>query len=298
MRLVTFVQDGRERLGGVVGDQVIDLAAAHEARVGGYRLPTEMRAFLEAGPDAWAEAERTLAAPELSPFAQPLSGVRLLAPIPNPSKIVAIGQNYLDHVREQNAPVPDRPIIFTKFPTSIIGPEDEIRWDPALTEKVDWEVELAVVIGRRARRVPAEQAYEHIFGYTIANDVSARDLQFGDGQWVRSKSLDTFCPLGPWIVTRDEIPDPHRLAIRCRVSGELVQSSCTDQMIFRIPYLVEFISRAFTLLPGDVILTGTPPGVGHFRKPPRYLRHGDVVTVEIEGIGAMSNPCRTEGNDE
>jgi 2-keto-4-pentenoate hydratase/2-oxohepta-3-ene-1,7-dioic acid hydratase in catechol pathway len=294
MRLVTFVQDGRERLGGLIDDQVIDLAAAHQAYIGGYHLPSAMRAFLEAGPDAWAEAERTLTAVDLSPFARPLSGVRLLAPIPDPSKVVAIGQNYLDHVREQNAPVPDRPIIFTKFPTAIIGPNDEIRWDPALTGKVDWEVELAVIIGRRARRVPAERAYEYVFGYTIANDVSARDLQFSDGQWVRSKSLDTFCPLGPWIVTRDEILDPHALAIRCRVNGELMQSSCTDQMIFRIPYLIEFISRAFTLLPGDIILTGTPPGVGHFRKPPRYLRNGDVVTVEIEGIGVMSNPCRTE----
>jgi len=278
----------------MLGDQVIDLAAAHDARVGGYHIPTDMRTFLEAGPDAWAEAERTLAAPDLRPFARPLAGVRLAAPVPDPSKVVAIGQNYLDHVREQNAPIPDRPIIFTKFPTAIIGPGDEICWDPALTDKVDWEVELAVVIGRRARRVPAEQAYDYVFGYTIGNDVSARDIQMGDGQWVRGKSLDTFCPLGPWLVTRDEIPDPHDLPIRCRVNGEIVQDSRTDQLIFRIPYLIESISRAFTLLPGDIILTGTPPGVGHFSKPPRYLRNGDVVTVEIEGIGVMSNPCRTE----
>ncbi len=295
MRLATFIQDGQWRLGGILGDQIIDLAAAHDARLGGYHIPTDMRSLLEAGPDAWEEVARTLALSDLDTFARPLAGVKLAAPIPNPSKVVAVGQNYLDHVREQGAEPPDHPIIFAKFPTAVIGPNDEIRWDPALTDKVDWEVELAVVIGREARRVPADRAYEYIFGYTVANDVSARDLQFTDGQWVRAKSLDTFCPLGPWIVTKDEIPDPHGLPIRCRVNDEIVQDSSTDQLIFRVPYLIEFLSHAFTLLPGDVILTGTPPGVGHFRKPPRYLRDGDTVTVEIEGIGALSNPCRTEG---
>ncbi|MCD6289193.1 MAG: fumarylacetoacetate hydrolase family protein [Anaerolineae bacterium] len=294
MRLATFIQDGRWRLGAIVGDEIIDLASAHDARLGGYHLPSDMRSLLEAGPDAWSEVERTLASGDLAPFARPLTGVKLTAPIPNPSKIVAVGQNYMDHVKEQGAEIPDHPIIFTKFPTSVIGPDDEIRWDPGLTSKVDWEVELAVVIGREARRVPADRAYEYVFGYTIANDVSARDLQFADGQWVRGKSLDTFCPLGPWIVTWDEIPDPHELPLRCLVNGEVVQDSCTDQMIFQIPHLIEFLSRAFTLLPGDVILTGTPPGVGHFRTPPRYLQDGDIVTVEIEEIGALTNSCHTQ----
>jgi 2-keto-4-pentenoate hydratase/2-oxohepta-3-ene-1,7-dioic acid hydratase in catechol pathway len=272
-----------------MGDQVVDLAAAAS-------LPADMRAFLEAGPDAWATASRTLASVDLAPFARPLAATKLAAPIANPSKVVAIGQNYMDHVREQNAQIPDHPVVFAKFPSSIVGPGDAIRWDPALTHKVDWEAELAVVIGRTARHVLAAQADDYIFGYTVANDVSARDLQLemkGD-QWVRGKSLDTFCPLGPWIVTQDEVPDPHGLPIRCLVNGEVVQNSRTDQLIFNVPFLIEFLSRAFTLLPGDVILTGTPPGVGHFHKPPRYLGGGDVVTVEIDGIGSLSNPCRTE----
>ncbi|MCX7671451.1 MAG: fumarylacetoacetate hydrolase family protein, partial [Anaerolineae bacterium] len=200
----------------------------------------------------------------------------------------------MDHVLEGGRKPPERPVLFAKLPTSVIGPGDEIRWEPALSDKVDFEAELAVVIGRTARRVKAAEAYDYVFGYTCANDVTARDLQDTDGQWVRSKSLDTFCPVGPWIVTRDEIPEPHGLPIRCQVNGEVVQQSTTDMLIFRIPFLIEFLSRAFTLLPGDLILTGTPPGVGHYRKPPRYLRDGDVVTVTVERIGALTNICRTE----
>jgi len=289
MRLLAFIQDGQRRLGALVGDQVVDLAAA-----GMIAPATTMRELIEAGPEAWARLADDLTSTDSASFSHPLAGLKLVAPLA-PSKVIAIGQNYFDHVHEQGAQLPDRPIVFAKFPTSVIGPGDEIRWDPALTDQVDWEAELAVVIGRTARRVPAGRAYEYVFGYTVANDVSARNLQFGDGQWVRGKSLDTFCPLGPWIVTRDEIPEPHGLPIRCRVNGELVQDSRTDQLIFRVPDLIEFLSRAFTLLPGDVILTGTPPGVGHFRHPPRYLHAGDVVTVEVEGIGALSNRCRTDG---
>ena len=150
------------------------------------------------------------------------------------------------------------------------------------------------MIGRTARRVAAADAYDYVFGYTCANDVTARDIQRDDGQWVRGKSLDTFCPLGPWIVTRDEIPEPHGLQIRCRVNGETVQDSHTDQLIFDIPTLIEFLSRSFTLLPGDIILTGTPPGVGHFRNPPRYLQDGDTVEIQVERIGVLRNTCRTE----
>jgi 2-keto-4-pentenoate hydratase/2-oxohepta-3-ene-1,7-dioic acid hydratase in catechol pathway len=286
MRLLTFEDRGVRRLGALVGEQVVDLAAA------GAVTAADMRGLLEAGPAAWAELAGDLASRDCAPFARPLAGLKLDAPV-RPSKIVAIGQNYFDHVREQNAALPERPIIFAKFPTTIIGAGDEIRWEPALSEQIDWEAELAVVIGRPARRVRAEDAYEYVFGYTVANDVTARDLQRGDGQWVRGKSLDTFCPLGPWIVSRDELPEPHGLPIRTRVNGETVQDSRTDQLIFRIPTLIEFISRAFTLLPGDIILTGTPPGVGAYRKPPRFLKDGDVVTVEVAGIGALTNPCRT-----
>ena len=292
MRLLTYLEAGQPKLGALAGESVVDLAAA--LSVNGEPVPSTMRELIEEGPTAWARAAEVLARAPLGPFLRPLQGLKLDAPVPNPSKIIAIGMNYADHAREQGKKPPERPIVFAKYPTTVIGPGDEIRWDPTLSNKVDWEVELAVVIGRTTRRVAAADAFEYVFGYTVANDVTARDLQDSDGQWVRSKSLDTFCPLGPWIVTRDEIPDPHGLAIRCLLNGELVQDSKTDQLIFRIPQLVEYLSRAFTLLPGDLILTGTPPGVGHHRKPARYLGDGDVVTVEIDGIGSLSNPCRTE----
>jgi 5-carboxymethyl-2-hydroxymuconate isomerase len=165
-----------------------------------------------------------------------------------------------------------------------------VKIDMGLTRQVDWEVELAVVIGRRARRVPAERALDHVFGYTVANDVSARDLQFSDGQWLRGKSLDTFCPLGPVVVTADEVGDPQRLGLRCRVNGATVQESSTAEMLFGVAELVAFCSRAFTLEPGDVLLTGTPWGCGAFMDPPRFLAPGDVLETEVEGIGTLRNP--------
>ncbi len=223
----------------------------------------------------------------------PLDRVRFAPAVTRPSKILAIGLNYLDHIRESKGTVPDAPLVFAKFPSSLTAHGCAVTWDPAVTRKVDFEAELAVVIGRRATRVAEEEAMEAVFGYTCANDVSARDLQFGDGQWVRGKSLDTFCPLGPWIVTRDALPDPHDLALTCRVNGVLMQESRTDQMIFPVPFLVSYLSRHFTLLPGDVILTGTPHGVGTFRDPSVYLQDGDEVAVEIQHIGTLVNPCRT-----
>ena len=294
MRLVTFVQNGGTRLGVVVdGEQVVDVAAAEQA-IHGRPAPQDMiRDLIAGGPEAWARLEGALRQGLLAAFCRPLASVELTAPL-QPSKICAIGLNYLDHVLEGGRKPPERPLLFAKLPSSVIGPGDAICWEPALSDKIDFEAELAVVIGRPTRRVAAADAYDYVFGYTCANDVTARDLQDTDGQWTRAKSLDTFCPLGPWIVTRDEVPDPHNLPIRCAVNGEVVQNSRTDQLIFRIPALIEFLSRAFTLLPGDVILTGTPPGVGHYRKPPRYLRDGDVVTVTIDGIGALTNVCRTD----
>ena len=293
MRLLTYLADGERRLGALVGDQVVDLAAAQAARTGGSGAIAEMRALIAAGPDVWARLASDLATNDLSAFSRPLAETKLAAPV-QPSKICAIGLNYLDHVLEGGRPIPQSPVLFAKLPSAVIGPGDTICWEPALSDKIDWEAELAVVIGRTARRVRAADAYDYVFGYTCADDVSARDLQDRDGQWTRAKSLDTFCPLGPWIVTRDEVPDPHSLPIRCTVNGEVVQNSNTDQLIFRVPELIEFLSRAFTLLPGDIILTGTPPGVGHYRNPPRYLQDGDTVAVEIEGIGALVNVCRTE----
>jgi 2,4-didehydro-3-deoxy-L-rhamnonate hydrolase len=284
MKLVTYDGGQGPRLGLIADDQVIDVAEAS-----GGQLPADMRSFLELG-DAGLEQARSL-----SGNGTALGDVRLMAPILNPSKIVAIGLNYMDHCREQGIQPPTRPTTFTKFPSSIIGPGDEIRWNPQLTQKVDWEVELAVVIGKKARNISADEALDYIAGYTICHDVSARDLQLEKGdQWIVGKSLDTFCPLGPVLVTRDEIADPHNLSLRCLVNGEAVQDSNTSELIFNIPYLLEFLARGITLLPGDVITTGTPDGVGAFLKPPIFLKHGDEVTVAIEGIGEMTNRCVEE----
>jgi 2-keto-4-pentenoate hydratase/2-oxohepta-3-ene-1,7-dioic acid hydratase in catechol pathway len=200
----------------------------------------------------------------------------------------------MDHCLEAGVEPPTSPVIFTKFSTAVIGPGAEIRWDPELTSMVDYEVELAVVIGRSARRVSTDDALAYVAGYTVCNDVSARNLQFGDGQWVRGKSLDTFCPMGPWLVTRDEIPDPQRLAVRTTLNGEVMQDSTTAEMIFGVKALIAFASRAFTLRPGDLIITGTPPGVGVFRDPQVFLKDGDEITLEIEGIGQLTNTCVEE----
>jgi 2-keto-4-pentenoate hydratase/2-oxohepta-3-ene-1,7-dioic acid hydratase in catechol pathway len=288
MKLVTFTTGTDARLGAVRDDRVIDLAA-----VSGGRLPSDMLSFLQRG-EAAIQLARELCQARDAVATVPLSGVRLMAPIPNPSKVVAIGLNYMDHCREKNVKPPEAPIMFAKFPSSVVGPGDAIRWDPALTDQVDHEVELAVVIGHTARRVPAADALDYVAGYTVCNDVSARDLQFGDTQWVRGKSLDTFCPLGPWLVTRDEIPDPQDLRLRCTVNGDCRQDSTTAEMIWGVRQLIETISQACSLFPGDVIATGTPHGVGVYRSPQVFLEDGDVVTVEVEGIGQLTNHCVEE----
>jgi 2-keto-4-pentenoate hydratase/2-oxohepta-3-ene-1,7-dioic acid hydratase in catechol pathway len=222
----------------------------------------------------------------------------LLAPVPRPGKVVAIGRNYREHAEEEGVEPPAAPLIFSKWSSSVVGPGAEIRWDPGLTAQVDYEAELAVVIGQRTRRVAVADALDHVLGYTCLNDVSARDLQFGDGQWVRGKSLDTFCPMGPVMVTADELGDPQDLAIRCSVDGEVVQDARTSQMYFSVAEIISHCSMAFTLEPGDIVATGTPSGVGVFRKPPRFLREGDRVSVEIEGIGILENVCRFEAATE
>lgn len=212
-----------------------------------------------------------------------------------PGKVVAIGLNYRDHADESGAAPPERPLVFAKFPSSVIGPADPIVIDPELTERVDWEVELAVVIGRRMRGVSADEALDYVFGYTVANDVSARDVQFGDGQWTRGKSFDSFCPLGPVVVTADELGSVDDLRLTTRVNGELMQDDSTSNMIFNVSELLAFCSRSFTLEPGDVLLSGTPPGCGEFMDPPRSLVPGDLVEVGIEGIGTMTNPVVATG---
>jgi 2-keto-4-pentenoate hydratase/2-oxohepta-3-ene-1,7-dioic acid hydratase in catechol pathway len=220
------------------------------------------------------------------------SGLAHLPPVGRPGKIIAVGRNYREHAAEEGLDAPSDPILFAKFPSALAGHGAPIVWRAADTGQVDYEAELAVVIGRTARDVPAERALDHVLGYTCLNDVSARDLQFGDGQWVRGKSLDTFCPMGPCIVTGDEIPDPGALAVRCLVNGEVVQDASTREMVHSVPALIAFCSRFMTLEPGDVIATGTPGGVGVFREPPRFLGDGDEVTVEIDGIGRLTNICR------
>ena len=216
------------------------------------------------------------------------SSVRIAAPVPFPGKIICIGLNYRDHAEESGMQIPTTPIIFSKFPTCVIGSGESIKL-PVGSFQVDYEAELAVVIGRRAQRVRASQAMDHIFGYTNFNDVSARDFQFADGQWQRGKSCDTFAPMGPFIATPDDVKDPHNLRISFRLNGETLQDSNTDQLIFKIPELVEFLSRVITLEPGDVIATGTPKGVGFARKPPVFMNEGDIAEVEIEGLGVLSN---------
>jgi 2-keto-4-pentenoate hydratase/2-oxohepta-3-ene-1,7-dioic acid hydratase in catechol pathway len=213
-------------------------------------------------------------------------------PLPTPGKIVAIGLNYMDHIREAGMEVPTSPLVFAKFPSSVIGHGDPIVLDRALTQRVDWEVELAVVIGRELRDVAVADALNYVAGYTVANDVSARDVQFADGQWVRGKSFDTFCPLGPRVVEPAAIGDPQDLRLRTRVNGELVQDSNTSEMVFGVAELLAFCSRSFTLNAGDVVLTGTPWGCGEFMDPRRSLQDGDVVEVEIDGIGTLANPVQ------
>jgi 2-keto-4-pentenoate hydratase/2-oxohepta-3-ene-1,7-dioic acid hydratase in catechol pathway len=220
-----------------------------------------------------------------------LEDARLTAPVPRPGKLICIGLNYRDHALEQGAPVPESPIVFSKFTTSIIGPEDQVVVPAACTQP-DYEAELAVVIGRTAKNVPRAKAYEHVFGYCAFNDISGRDFQFADKQWQRGKSCDTFAPMGPFVATREEIKDPHGLAIRLRLNGEVMQNSRTDQLIFGVPELIEFLSASITLEPGDIIATGTPPGVGFARKPPIYLKSGDRMEVEIDGLGVLVNNVR------
>ena len=301
MKLVTFIDAGTPRLGAVVEQRVVDLPRAVAASPAGSvqpGFPTSMRALLAAGDDAMQVARDALAwlaadgAAELPGLSYPLDETRLAPPVPNPSKIVCCGQNYADHCREQNKPLPKNLILFSKFPTALIGYGDAITWPAGTSQQVDYEAELAFVIGKRAHNVPVEDAYDYIAGYTIANDVSARDVQFGDGQWIRGKSFDTFCPLGPALVTADEIDDPHSLAIRCRVNGHLLQDSNTAELVFKVPQILSFISQTATLLPGDIVLTGTPAGVGVFRDPQIFLHPGDQVEVEIDKLATLHNYVR------
>jgi 2-keto-4-pentenoate hydratase/2-oxohepta-3-ene-1,7-dioic acid hydratase in catechol pathway len=284
MKLATFVRNGRRTVGVVIDDAVVDLAVAAPG------LPTEMLGLLEAGPAAMAVA-RAAAGRALARV--PLAEVELDAPIRRPPKILAVGLNYADHIRETGAARPEVPVIFNKQSTAVVGPGRAILVPPE-SACVDYEGELAMVIGTRCRRVPRSRAREVVAGLTICNDVSIRDWQKRTPTMTMGKSWDTHCPLGPCIVTLDEIADPQALWLVTRVNGEIRQRACTAEMIFDCWELIAHISTAFTLEPGDVISTGTPAGVAMARTPPRWLRAGDVVSVEIEKLGVLSNPVAEE----
>lgn len=295
MRLVSFrtpaafvAEPGREARLGIAESGTIVPASSL-----GHGLPGTMADLLadwETALPALEAAYRSSDTPETIELAD----LELLAPVPRPGKIVAAGVNYTSHGTEQAKDPPDHPVLFAKMPTAVIGDGAEIRWSPALTQAVDFEAELAVVIGRTCRRVSESEALTFVAGYTCLNDVSARDLQYSDKQFVRGKSLDTFAPMGPWLVTANDIADPQALHIRCLVNGEVMQDASTAEMIFGVAHLVSFCSQAFTLEPGDVIATGTPAGVGWFREPKQMLHDGDEVVIEIEGIGRLVNRCREE----
>ncbi|XP_066423576.1 fumarylacetoacetate hydrolase domain-containing protein 2-like [Molothrus aeneus] len=285
LRLVRFrgAAGGGPRLGleEAPGGDLVDLSAAEP------ELPRSMREFLEIGPRGLELARRVL---QSGQHRVPRGAARLLAPIGDPQKVICVGLNYHDHCQEQAAKVPREPLIFSKFPSAIAGPFDDIV-HPQDTSELDWEVELAAVIGKRGRHIEESVALEHVLGFTVANDVSARDWQMrrNGRQWLLGKTFDTFCPLGPAIVTREAVPDVHNLWIRCSVNGQRMQDSNTQRLIFGVPALVAWVSRFVTLVPGDVLLTGTPAGVGVFRKPPVFLKPGDEVQCEIEELGAICN---------
>ncbi|HKR23212.1 MAG TPA: fumarylacetoacetate hydrolase family protein [Pyrinomonadaceae bacterium] len=233
--------------------------------------------------------EKALAAANEKGWLAPSTDAYWFAPVPRPGKLICIGLNYKDHAAESKMAIPEQPVVFSKFTTSVIAPGEPVVLPPS-SKQVDYEAELAVIIGRRAKNVSADRALDYVLGYTAVNDVSARDFQFADGQWQRGKSCDTFAPMGQTIITTDAIPDPHKLSIKLILNGQTMQDSNTDQLIFGVPRLIEFLSQTITLDPGDVIATGTPAGVGFARTPPVFLKPGDEMEVQIEGMGGLNNP--------
>ena len=285
MRFVTFEYGGKIGPGLMAPDEtVIDLSAA------GFSTLLDL---IEAGDDGRAKAE-AFAAGAKAENKRAFSTVKLLAPIPRPNKLICVGLNYRDHAAETGATIPDVPTIFNKFATAVIGPGADIVL-PKVSKSPDYEAEFAFVVGRGGRHIAADDWQEHVWGYTIINDVSARDYQRATTQWLMGKTFDTFAPMGPWIVTADEIPDPHNVNIQLEIDGETLQDSNTRELIFKIPQLIAFLSSVFTLEPGDIVSTGTPAGVGVARKPPRFLRPGEEVIVKVQGIGELSNPVVAEG---
>jgi 2-keto-4-pentenoate hydratase/2-oxohepta-3-ene-1,7-dioic acid hydratase in catechol pathway len=283
MRLATLRTPSGPRAAAFVDNRYVDLSATDAA------LPRTVRQLLEGGPTVLQAAEQ--AARRANAVRLEAAAVKLLPPVPDAPKIICLGLNYRDHAQETGAAIPSEPIVFSKYPTALIGPGDPIVLPP-VSKEVDFEAELVIVVGKRGRPRSAEEARSFVAGYTVGHDVSARDWQLKkEGkQWMIGKTFDTFAPTGPWLVTADEVPDPHALPIRLRLNGQTMQDSNTSQMIFRAADVLAYLAKVFTLEPGDLIFTGTPPGVGMARKPPVFLKPGDVVEVEIDGVGSLRNP--------
>jgi acylpyruvate hydrolase len=311
MKLVTYSWKGNAVLGALSDDRVVNLRRAHaaalrhrgdadELAVADLRVPGDLSALLRGGAASMEAARRALRfAEEQGPdrvggTCCPLAEVELLAPVQRPGKVVCVGLNYRSHLAETGERAPDYPILFHKAATSVIGHRQAIVL-PRVSRQVDYEGELAVVIGRQAKYVAEPDALAYVAGYTCANDVSANDLEFRTSQWTSGKMLDTFCPLGPVLLTADEVPDPAALRLRTTVNGRTVQDERTSDMVFSVPFLVSYVSSLATLEPGDLILTGTPAGIGCNRKPQVFLQPGDQVSVTVDGVGTLTNPVVAEG---
>ena len=297
MRLVTYSRMGVPSIGVQLETGILDIpdAASYFGRkyhVRGQNFPTTMIDLLqwESGVEVIRQIVTRYEQTPLTErmMAYPLDSVTLEAPISRPGKIIALGKNYLDHIKETGSDTPEFPVIFAKWPSCVIGPNDPIPI-PKISDKIDWEVELAIVIGKICKDAKENNALDYIAGYTIANDVTARDLQRSDGQWIRGKSLDCFCPMGPCIVTQDELGDGQGLQLYTKINGVMKQNSSTSNMMFNVSQIIVHLSKAFTLEPGDVIITGTPSGVGFVRDPPEYLKAGDIIEQFIEKIGHLRN---------
>ncbi|MBS4216709.1 fumarylacetoacetate hydrolase family protein [Neobacillus rhizophilus] len=304
MKLVSYRDQVETQLGVLIEDQIISLRLLDEVYKDqtaiDVKIPSDMKQLIEQSEMILPYMEKLLQYYKedgQKKLSKPVSDVEVLAPIAQPEKIICVGLNYLDHCKETGMEPPAFPMIFSKYANSIIGNHAAIEI-PINSKQVDFEAELAVVMGKEAKCISAEEAEEFIFGYTIMNDVSARDLQFADGQWSRGKSADTFAPLGPAIVTKDEVGDPHQLDISLELNGTIMQESNTNNLIFDIPYIVAYLSQSMTLKPGDIIATGTPHGVGMGRDPQVWLKEGDLLTIKIERIGTLSNPVKKYVSEE
>lgn len=282
MRLATIEVSTGPRAAVLRGDVYVDLHATDPA------LPAGIRQLLEGGSAALHAAEQAVRSQKALTY--PVEQVKLLPPVPDPAKIVCLGLNYTDHAKESGAPIPKEPVLFSKYATALTGHDSPIVL-PAVSQEVDYEAELVIVAGKGGRHIQRDAGMSHVAGYTIGHDVSARDWQLRkDGkQWMAGKTFDTFAPTGPWLVTADEVRNPHELNISLRLNGQTMQNSSTRQMIFQVDAVIAYLSQIFTLQPGDLIFTGTPPGVGFARKPPIFLKPGDVTEVEIEGLGVLRN---------